>query len=255
MSDGASSASGEHITHDLVGPSIVAGGAGAIGAAIARGLGALGSEVAVIDRDGERAEAVAVQIAERGPKAIGVAADVRESGSVKRAVDACRVALGEPAILVHAVGIFPRSTVVDTIEDEWDRVLDTNLKSAFLLSNAVLPAMLAAGRGRILFITSELGTTGAPRGAHYAASKAGLDALARSMAAEVADRGVTVNTLAPGLTESPMMRGANGQEYVDSVAARYPGGRLGQPEDVVALATFLLGERAAHITGQVYRLR
>ncbi len=140
-------------------------------------------------------------------------------------------------------------------ESEWDLVLSTNLKGLFLTSKAVLPGMIARKRGRIISITSGLGTTGVPRGSHYAASKGGINAFTRSLAKEVAECGINVNTIAPGLTDTPMMRGANTPEYIASVTKTMPGGKLGQPEDVVGLALFLVGEGAIHITGQVITLR
>lgn len=234
---------------------LVAGGGGAIGGAIARGLATDGLAVGVVDRDPDGAKRTVETIEVSGGVADAAPCDLSRGDELRQAVAELTRRLGPPEVLVHAAGIYPRSAVVDMDEGEWDHVLAVNLTSAFRLCRTVLPSMLERGSGRIVLVTSSLGTTGSPRGAHYAVSKAGLDALVRSLSAEVADQGVTANAVAPGLTESPMMRGANAEEYVRSLVARMPGGRLGQPEDVVPLVRFLVGPGAHHITGQIYALR
>lgn len=234
---------------------LVAGGGGAIGGAIARGLADDGLAVGIVDRDAEGAKRTVEAIETGGGRADAAPCDLSHSDELRVAVGELVDRLGPAAVFVHAAGIYPRAAVVEMSDDEWQTVLAVNLTSAFLLTRAVLPSMLARGDGRVVFVTSSLGTTGSARGAHYAVSKAGLDALMRSVATEVGDRGVTANCVAPGLTESPMMRGANSDEYVRSLTARMPMGRLGQPEDVVPLVRFLVGPGARHITGQVYALR
>jgi NAD(P)-dependent dehydrogenase (short-subunit alcohol dehydrogenase family) len=139
--------------------------------------------------------------------------------------------------------------------EEWRKVLDTNLLSAFLICREVIPLMAAEGGGRVVAITSGLGSTGVARGAHYAASKAGLDALMRSLAEEVVEQGINVNCIAPGITDTPMMRRANRPEDVTAITERLPRRRLGAPQDMVPLVLFLVGVGAEHITGQVYSLR
>ncbi|MEK7834965.1 MAG: SDR family oxidoreductase, partial [Pseudomonadota bacterium] len=125
----------------------------------------------------------------------------------------------------------------------------------YLASHAVLPAMIERRHGRIISITSGLAMTGSPRGAHYTASKGAIDSFTRSLAKEVADNGINVNAIGPGLTDTPMMRGGNSAEYIAALTKTMPGGRLGQPEDVVGLVLFLLSEGARDITGQVISVR
>lgn len=231
----------------------VTGGGSGIGAAIANALAGTGLAVAVIDKNRAGADGQVARIRSSGGTAAAFEADVSAAADVRRAVAEARVQLGDPYHVVNCAGIYPRSEVEKMEEAEWDRVLDTNLKGAFLMCREAVPLM--TGGGRVLAITSELGNTGSAAGAHYAASKAGLNGLMRSLAKEVAGRGISVNCIAPGLTDTPMMRGANDPQYIEAVAARQPGGRLGQPEDVVGLVLFLLSEAGALITGQVLNLR
>lgn len=188
---------------------LVTGGGSGIGRAIALGLAGIGIHVGVADRDPDRVVSTAAAIESCGSRAHAVAADVTQIANVHRVVGEVSERLGPIDILVNCAGIFPCSPVADMPEAEWDRVLDTNVKGVFLVSQAVLPAMLARQQGRILSITSGLALTGAPRGAHYAASKGAIDAFTRSFAKEVAENGINVNAIAPGLTDTPMMRGAN----------------------------------------------
>jgi 3-oxoacyl-[acyl-carrier protein] reductase len=234
---------------------LVTGAGSGIGRAIAVALAAVGVAVGIADKDAARV-ASATEAAQRGGARVhGSVADVARADDIRRVVSEVSDRLGRIDILVNSAGIFPRSSVLEMSEEEWDLTSDTNLKSCFLASQAVLPAMIARKWGRIISITSGLGMTGVARGAHYAASKAGIDALTRSLAKEVMNDGINVNAIAPGLTDTPMMRGANTPEYIASVTKTMPGGKLGEPEDVVGLALFLVSEGARHITGQVIGLR
>ncbi len=234
---------------------LVTGGGSGIGRAIALGLAGIGIHVGVADLDSDRAANATSEIEKCGSRAYGRVADVGQHADVEQLVAGVSGRLGPIDILVNAAGIFPRSSVVEMPEDEWDRALATNIKGVFLTSQAVLPAMIARKQGRIISITSGLGMTGMPRGAHYAASKGALNAFTRSLAKEVSDSGINVNAIAPGLTDTPMMRGANTPEYIAAVTKTLPGGRLGQPEDVVGLVLFLVSEGAKDITGQVITFR
>ena len=234
---------------------LVTGGASGIGRAIALGLAGIGIHVGLGDRDADGLARAAAAIENCGSRAYGRAVDVAQSADVQRLVGEVSERLGPIDILVNSAGIYPRSSVVEMPEAEWDRVLATNLKGVFLASHAVLPAMIARKHGRIISITSGLAMTGSPRGAHYTASKGAINSFTRSLAKEVADNGVNVNAIEPGLTDTPMMRGANSAEYIAALTKSMPGGRLGQPEDVVGLVLFLLSEGARDITGQVIGFR
>ena len=234
---------------------LVTGGGSGIGRAIALGLAGIGIHVGVADRDPDGLASAAAAIESCGSRAHGLVADVAQFADVQRMADEVSERLGPIDILVNCAGIFPRSSVVEMPEAEWDRVLATNVKGLFLTSHAVLPAMIARKHGRIISITSGLAMTGAPRGAHYAASKGAINSFTRSLAKEVADNGINVNTIGPGLTDTPMMRGANSAEYIAAVTKTMPGGRLGRPEAVVGLVLFLESEGARDITGQVISFR
>lgn len=236
------------------GAALVAG-SGAIGGAIALGLAERGFAVACVDRDPPVAEAATAAIRASGGQAEALVADLGDEDEAAAVVQKCVERFGVPYAVVHSLGIYPRARVADISFDDWRRVLRTNLDSAFLLFRQMVPLMSESGGGRILAITSGLGKSGAAAGAPYAASKAALGALVRSLATEVATAGIMVNCLAPGLTESPMMRASNSAEHVAAAAARSPFGRIGQPEDVVPLALFLLDRANTCITGQIYPVR
>jgi 3-oxoacyl-[acyl-carrier protein] reductase len=234
---------------------LVTGGGSGIGRAIALGLAGIGIHVGVGDKEPDRVASAIEALEHCGARAHGLVADVARIDDVQRLVAGVSEHLGPIDILVNCAGIFPRSSVVEMSEAEWDRTSNTNIKGVFLTSQAVLRSMIARKEGRIISITSGLGTTGAPRGSHYAASKGGINAFTRSLAKEVIDDGINVNAIAPGLTDTPMMRGANSPEYIASVTRTMPGRKLGEPDDVVGLALFLVSEGARHITGQVISLR
>ncbi len=234
---------------------LVTGGGSGIGRAIALGLAGIGVDVGIIDKEPDRIAEVTAAIERCGRRAFGATGDVGQSADIERLVSDVDRHLGSVDILVNCAGIFPRSSVAEMNEADWDRTFATNIKGVFLASRAVLDPMIARKSGRILTITSGLGNTGAPRGSNYAATKAAINAFTRSLAKEVANDGINVNAIAPGLTDTPMMRGANTPQYIESITNSMPGRRLGQPEDAVGLALFLVSEGARHITGQVIALR
>ena len=233
---------------------LVTGAGGGIGKAVALGLASAGIDLALVDITAERTQETRAQAVSTGIEAHGFGADVGRSSDVEALIKEVTGTVAPIDILVHCAGIYPRSPVLSMSEEEWDRVHGTNLKSAFLLTRAVLPSMVDRDYGRIISFTSDLGSTGIPQGSHYAASKAGLNVFTRSVARELSRAGVTINAIAPGPTDTGMLRGSNTAEYIAKVASESPLGRLGRPEDVVSMVLFLVSEGGDAITGQVLGL-
>jgi 3-oxoacyl-[acyl-carrier protein] reductase len=233
---------------DLAGKTaFVTGSTRGIGLAIARALQSAGANVAIVGRDLERARSVAGQL---GARSVGVACDVVESGQVDAAVAAAEQALGPIDILVNNAGLTRDNILLRLTEDDWDAVLDANLKGAFHTSRAVIKGMMKRRAGRIINISSIVGLTGNKGQANYASSKAGLIGFTKSVAKEYASRNILVNCIAPGFIETDMtasLPDAARASLLEEIAL----GRLGRPEDVAGTVLFLASDLAAYITGQV----
>ena len=227
---------------------LVTGASRGIGRAVALALAASGADVAVNYRDrAEAAEAVATAIRAMGRRAVAVAADVSSGGAVAGMVGAIQAQLGPIDILVNNAGIaLPRD--LDTLtEADFDRTIAVNLKSAFLCTQAVLPGMRTRGWGRIVNISSGAARGSGVIGAHYNASKAGLEGLTRGYAARLAREGVTVNAVAPSLIETDMIAAGR-----DEFTRKVPLGRLGTPEEVAQAVLMVAGN--AYMTGQTIQV-
>jgi NAD(P)-dependent dehydrogenase (short-subunit alcohol dehydrogenase family) len=220
----------------------VTGAGKGIGRTIADSLVAQGARTAYLDVvDPENPEEL-----EQEPKAMFVHCDVSDEGSVDEAFSTVEGEWGPASILVNNAGIFRITAIEDTGVDEWNQMLSINLTGAFLCSKRVLPGMREAGYGRIVSIGSSAGKTGGSKNmAHYAASKAGVMALAKSIASEYAAYGVTSNALAPALINTDMVAG------ISDLKDRIPVGRLGEPEDVARAVLFLASEASSFITAEV----
>lgn len=226
---------------------IVTGGSRGIGRAIAEELSRAGCAVAVVARDGDRAASVAKELPGRGS---GFACDVASSQACQELVQAVEASLGPVAILVNNAGV-TRDNVLPRLRDEdWDVVMETNLRGAFHMVRAVARGMMKRRGGRIINIASVVGLTGNRGQANYAASKAGLIGLTKSIAQELASRGVLANVVAPGFIDTDMTS-ALAEEARAVLFERIPLGRLGTPSDVAGVVRFLAGPAAAYITGQV----
>jgi 3-oxoacyl-[acyl-carrier protein] reductase len=233
---------------DLTGrTAFVTGSTRGIGLSVARALHAAGAKVAIVGRDVARAQIVAVELGER---AAGVACDVSDAAQVEAAIAAAEAALGPIDILVNNAGLTRDNILLRLSEDDWDVVLDANLKGAFLTTRAVIKGMMKRRTGRIINITSVVGLTGNKGQANYAASKAGLVGLTKSVAKEYASRGVLANCIAPGFIETDMTA-ALPSEARTALLEQIALGRLGRPEDIAAAVLFLASDLAAYITGQV----
>ena len=230
---------------------IVTGASRGIGRAIALALGQRGSAVVVNYRDSvDAAVAVVEALSAIGARAEAIQADVSTDAGAKDLVAACVARYGTVDILVNNAGIARDQLSALMREDDWDAVLDTDLKSAFLCAKAVQRVMLRKRWGRIINIGSVVGLRGNAGQANYAAAKAGLVGLTKTLARELGPRGVTVNLVAPGYVETDMTASL-GEKLVADARASIPVGRLGQPDDVAAAVAFLASEEAAYITGQV----
>ena len=227
---------------------LVTGGTRGIGREIAATLARCGARVAVAARDQARAEEAARAI---GNGACGFATDVANTGEVTRLVEEVEQAFGALDILVNNAGVTRDNVLFRLKDDDWDAVLDTNLRGPFAAIRAAARGMMKRRWGRIINITSVVGLTGNKGQANYAASKAGLIGLTKSVAKELASRNVLANAIAPGFIETDMTA-AMTPEAQRELAAQIPLGRLGAPGDIAALAAFLASEHAAYITGQVF---
>lgn len=228
---------------------LVTGAARGIGLAIARQLAETGMQVALLDVKPEVVEASARRLRADGLEAISVAADVSDAEAVRSAIEQVMEAWGRIDVLVNNAGICPMTPLDEITVEEWDLVLDVNLKGAFLCSQAVIPAMRDQQSGKIVNIASSAGQMGGISvGVHYSSSKAGILALTKSLARVLAPH-IQVNAVSPGTTESAMTRSWS-DETLDSIVRQIPAGRLGQPADVAAAVRFLASPEADFITGQ-----
>jgi len=229
---------------------LVTGASRGIGAAIARAFGREGATVAVnYHRSEARAGQVVAAIEAAGSKAIAIGADVADGPAVRAMVERTVVALGPIDVLVNNAGIL-NAVPLDQMSDEvWDEMVATNLRSVFLCTRAVLPGMLARGRGKIVNVTSQLGQKGMPNHAHYAAAKAGVIGFTRALAREVGPRGVHVNAIAPGPIETDLM-GPVTDEFRREKSAIFALRRFGLPEEVAPTAVFLASDDSSYYAGQ-----
>jgi len=233
---------------DLTGKTaLVTGATGGLGSAIARAFHAQGAHVVL---SGTR-EAVLQQLAaELGERTSAVPANLSEPAAVDGLVEAAEAAAGAPIdILVANAGITKDGLLLRMKDEDWDAVIKVNLESYFRLSRAATKGMMRRRHGRIIGITSVVGVMGNPGQANYAASKAGMIGFSKSLAQEVATRGITVNCVAPGFIESPMTDALNEQQKAQ-ILSTIPSGKLGQGSDVAAACVYLASDEAGYVTGQ-----
>lgn len=230
---------------------LVTGASRGIGRAVALRLAAEGASVALNYNSGqEEAEGAAAEITATGGSAVTLQGDVADATQAEALVDAAAEALGGLDILVNNAGITRDNLLMRLSEDDWDAVIDTNLKGAFLCTKAAIRPMLRQRSGRIVNMSSVVAITGNPGQANYTAAKAGLIGFTRTVAREVASRGITVNAIAPGFIATQMVDSIP-EDLQAQIRERIPLGAFGTPEDVAGCVAFLVSADAAYITGQV----
>lgn len=229
---------------------VVTGSGRGIGRAIALKLAAAGADVACVSRTSANAEKIAAEIQASGRRAWAYAGDVASAADVETIAGAVLKDAGRVDILVNNAGVTRDGLLMRMGDEDWDAVLSTNLRGAFLFTRAFSRPFIKQRGGRILNIASVIGLIGNAGQANYAASKAGLIGFTKSVARELASRGITVNAIAPGFIETDMTAALK-PEFRTELLQRIPMGAFGQPEDVAAAALFLCTPAARYITGQV----
>lgn len=232
---------------DLTGKTaLVTGATGGLGGAIARSLHAQGATVAL---SGTREEALQALAAELGERTFVLPCNLGDKAQVEALVPAAEAAMGQLDILVNNAGVTKDNLFMRMKDDEWETVINVNLAAAFRLSRACLKGMMKRRFGRIISITSVVGVTGNAGQGNYAASKAGLIGMSKSLAAEVASRNITVNCVAPGFISSPMTDVLNDKQK-EAILTSVPMGRLGAGSDIGSAVVYLASTEAAYVTGQ-----
>ena len=227
---------------------VVTGASRGIGRAIALELGRLGAVVIGSATSEAGAAAISDYLAAAGFKGEGVVLEVREQAQIDALIAHVEKTYGAAQILVNNAGITRDNLAMRMKDDEWDAVLDTNLKAVFRLSKAVLRGMMKARQGRIINVTSVVGHSGNPGQVNYCAAKAGVAGMTRSLARELGGRNITVNCVAPGLIDTDMTKGLDAKQR-DALVASIPLARLGLPEDVAAAVAYLASPNASYVTG------
>jgi 3-oxoacyl-[acyl-carrier protein] reductase len=229
--------------------SLVTGAGSGIGRAIAEKLAREGERVVVNDLEQASAEEVVAGIVESGREAASAPGDVSDPEDVGRMVERAREAFGPIEVLVNNAGYGRQKPFVELTVEDFDRMIGVHLRGTFLCTSAVLPGMLAAGRGVIVNVASQLGQIGGVELSHYSAAKAGIIGLTKSLAREVSAQGVRVNAVAPGPINTELVRGLS-EEWRRNKAAELPLGRFGEPWEVAETVAFLVSEGAALYVGQ-----
>ena len=228
---------------------LITGASRGIGKAVALALGAKGATVIGTATTESGAEAISAYLKENGIKGKGVALDVTHQSEIDRIMDMISEEFAAPSILVNNAGITRDNLLMRMKDDDWDAIMETNLKSVYRMSKACLRPMTKARKGRIISIASVVGLMGNAGQTNYSAAKAGIIGFTKSLAREVGARGITVNAVAPGFIDTDMTKGL-AEEHKQLLLNQIPLGRLGQPEEIAAAVAFLASPEAAYITGE-----
>jgi 3-oxoacyl-[acyl-carrier protein] reductase len=229
---------------------IVTGGAQGIGQGIALALAAAGAKVAVVDIS-DKVNEVAKTISDLGSEGLGLKCNVAVREEVEEVAGRVFDKYGKVDVLVNNAGIYPFKPFVEMTEEEWDKVMDVNVKGVFNFTKAVLPNMIERKSGKIVNLSSVAGEElGYANLVHYSASKSAILGLTRSLASEVAKYGITVNSICPGAIETPGAIGEMNREFYERTKNSIPLGRWGKPEDIANVVVFLVSEYGSYITGQ-----